>query len=233
MKPVNAVVIGAGAAGGIVAKELSTAGLSVVLLERGPWYTASVCRKDDLRNQRTTVRATPLGRKMTAIRGSWSTRQAGFIRFCPVKAATRTTPLVWAAERSATRTQAWRYLPQDFRMRHLWRAARQLARGLAHLVRRSRALLRQSRIRDWCFRRLLGHPVSWSTPPPFAHAARCLPIASLKFSGRQPSASACTPSTFPWPATVFPITAADPACVAAGASASPARWMPKTALRIP
>ena len=35
MKRVNAVVIGAGAAGGIVAKELSTAGLSVVLLERG------------------------------------------------------------------------------------------------------------------------------------------------------------------------------------------------------
>jgi choline dehydrogenase-like flavoprotein len=35
MKRVNAVVVGAGAAGGIVAKELATAGLSVVLLERG------------------------------------------------------------------------------------------------------------------------------------------------------------------------------------------------------
>jgi len=55
MKRVNAVVVGAGAAGGIVAKELSTAGLSVVLLERGRWYTANDCRKDDLRNQRTTV----------------------------------------------------------------------------------------------------------------------------------------------------------------------------------
>ena len=40
MKRVNAVVVGAGAAGGIVAKELATAGLSVVLLERGKWYTA-------------------------------------------------------------------------------------------------------------------------------------------------------------------------------------------------
>ena len=55
MKRVNAVIIGAGAAGGIVAKELSTAGLSVVLLERGKWYTSNDCRKDDLRNQRTTV----------------------------------------------------------------------------------------------------------------------------------------------------------------------------------
>ena len=57
LKHVNAVVIGAGAGGGVVAKELACAGLSVVLLERGKWYTAFDCRKDDLRNQRTT----PLG----------------------------------------------------------------------------------------------------------------------------------------------------------------------------
>jgi choline dehydrogenase-like flavoprotein len=55
MKRVNAVIVGAGAAGGVVAKELATAGLSVVLLERGKWYTANDCRKDDLRNQRVTV----------------------------------------------------------------------------------------------------------------------------------------------------------------------------------
>ncbi|MFO1476196.1 MAG: NAD(P)-binding protein [Verrucomicrobiota bacterium] len=35
LKHVNAVVIGSGAGGGVVAKELSTAGLDVVLLERG------------------------------------------------------------------------------------------------------------------------------------------------------------------------------------------------------
>jgi choline dehydrogenase-like flavoprotein len=57
MDKVNAVIVGAGGGGGIVAKELSEAGLSVVLLERGKWYTASDCRKDDLRNQRTS----PLG----------------------------------------------------------------------------------------------------------------------------------------------------------------------------
>ena len=55
LKHVNAVIVGAGAGGGIVAKELATAGLSVVLLERGRWQTAFDCRKDDLRNQRTTV----------------------------------------------------------------------------------------------------------------------------------------------------------------------------------
>ena len=55
LKHVNAVIVGAGAGGGVVAKELSTAGLSVVLLERGRWYSAADCRKDDLFNQRTQV----------------------------------------------------------------------------------------------------------------------------------------------------------------------------------
>ena len=57
LKRANAVIVGAGAGGGIVAKELAEAGLSVVLLERGKWYSPFDCRKDDLRNQRTS----PLG----------------------------------------------------------------------------------------------------------------------------------------------------------------------------
>lgn len=52
---VNAVIVGAGAGGGIVAKELAENGLSVALLERGLWYSAADCGKDDLRNQRTSV----------------------------------------------------------------------------------------------------------------------------------------------------------------------------------
>jgi len=61
LRHVNAVVVGAGAGGGIVAKELSQAGLSVVLLERGKWYSAFDCRKDDLRNQRNSVLGTAFG----------------------------------------------------------------------------------------------------------------------------------------------------------------------------
>ena len=55
LKHVNAVIVGAGAGGGVTAKELAAGGLSVVLLERGKWYSAADCRKDDLRNQRTSV----------------------------------------------------------------------------------------------------------------------------------------------------------------------------------
>jgi choline dehydrogenase-like flavoprotein len=61
LKHVNAVVIGAGAGGGVVAKELAVAGLSVVLLERGKWYTPFDSRKDDLRNQRVTALGSAFG----------------------------------------------------------------------------------------------------------------------------------------------------------------------------
>ena len=58
---VDAVVIGAGAGGGVVAKELATAGMKVVLLERGRWVTPFDCRKDDLRNQRTSFLGASFG----------------------------------------------------------------------------------------------------------------------------------------------------------------------------
>ena len=61
LKHVNAVIVGAGAGGGVVAKELATAGFSVVLLERGKWYSAADCRKDDLFNQRTQVLGAKFG----------------------------------------------------------------------------------------------------------------------------------------------------------------------------
>ena len=45
---VNAVVVGAGAGGGIVAKELAEAGLRVLLLDRGPHWTRSHVVHDEL-----------------------------------------------------------------------------------------------------------------------------------------------------------------------------------------
>lgn len=51
LKKVNAVVVGSGAGGAIVAKELSQAGLTVVLLERGKKYQMKDADHDILRSQ--------------------------------------------------------------------------------------------------------------------------------------------------------------------------------------
>ena len=122
MKRVNAVIVGAGAAGGIVAKELAVAGLSVVLLERGKWYTAWDGRKDDLRNQRTTILGNAFGPE-----------DKGTQRV--VVDAAGTVRVVLASEGAYSNNaacvgggtlsygaQAWRYLPQDFRMRSTYGA---------------------------------------------------------------------------------------------------------------
>jgi choline dehydrogenase-like flavoprotein len=122
MKRVNAVVVGAGAAGGIVAKELACAGLSVVLLERGKWYTSADCRKDDLRNQRTTVLGNAFGpeeegnpRVWVDAHGQPHTAQANEGVYQNNAACVGGGTLSYGA-------QAWRYLPQDFRMRSTYGA---------------------------------------------------------------------------------------------------------------
>jgi choline dehydrogenase-like flavoprotein len=50
-QPVDFVVVGSGAAGGVVARELAVAGFSVVLLEQGPHRTAADFKHDELSTQ--------------------------------------------------------------------------------------------------------------------------------------------------------------------------------------
>jgi len=47
---VDFVIVGSGAAGGVLAKELATNGFSVVVLEQGPWRRAEEFRHDELGN---------------------------------------------------------------------------------------------------------------------------------------------------------------------------------------
>src|SRR5882724_7827928 len=47
--PVDFLVIGAGAAGGVIAKELSTAGFSVVVLEQGPYLKEKDFSHDEIK----------------------------------------------------------------------------------------------------------------------------------------------------------------------------------------
>src|SRR5689334_5523351 len=45
---VDFVIVGSGAAGGVLAKELATAGFSVVVLEQGPWIPPSEFSHDEI-----------------------------------------------------------------------------------------------------------------------------------------------------------------------------------------
>jgi choline dehydrogenase-like flavoprotein len=122
MNRVNAIVIGAGAAGGIVAKELAVAGLSVVLLERGKWYTANDCRKDDLRNQRTTVLGNAFGPEDEGNPRVWMDEAGSPHIALPSEGAYQNNAACVGGGTLSYGAQAWRYLPQDFRMRSTYGA---------------------------------------------------------------------------------------------------------------
>ncbi|MGD0903132.1 MAG: GMC family oxidoreductase [Terracidiphilus sp.] len=122
MKRVNAVVVGAGAAGGIVAKELAVAGLSVVLLERGKWYTAYDCRKDDLRNQRTTVLGNAFGPEDEGNPRVWVDAGGAAHTVLASEGSYQNDAACVGGGTLSYGAQAWRYLPQDFRMRSTYGA---------------------------------------------------------------------------------------------------------------
>lgn len=121
LKRVNAVIVGAGAGGGIVAKELATAGMTVVLLERGKWHTAFESRKDDLCNQRTSQLGCAFGPDERSPRVAVDDAGKGRI----------VQPNDWAYSNNAAcvgggtfsyGAMAWRFMPQDFRMRSTYGA---------------------------------------------------------------------------------------------------------------
>lgn len=122
LKHVNAVVIGAGAAGGVVAKELATGGLSVVLLERGRWTTNYDCRKDDLRNQRTSVLGHPFGpddeRNPRVVVEPGGRAQV----VLPSEPGYHNNAACVGSGTVSYGAMAWRYMAQDFRMRSTYGA---------------------------------------------------------------------------------------------------------------
>jgi choline dehydrogenase-like flavoprotein len=122
MKRVNAVVVGAGAAGGIVAKELALAGLSVVLLERGKWYTANDCRKDDLRNQRTTLLGNAFGPEDKGNMRVWIDAKGEAHTVLASEGGYQNNAACVGGGTLSYGAQAWRYLPQDFRMKSTYGA---------------------------------------------------------------------------------------------------------------
>ena len=119
---VDAVIVGAGAGGGVVAKELSEGGLRVVLLERGGWPQFEELDHDELSCQFYGVLRHAFGpdddrhrRVLKAPDGSWRV----------IRPTDGGYGVVAACVGSGTATYgalAWRFLPKDFRMRSTYGA---------------------------------------------------------------------------------------------------------------
>ncbi len=117
LRHVNAVVVGAGAAGGVVAQELAHAGLSVVLLERGKWYSAFDCRKDDLRNQRTTVLGSAFGPDDERNPRVFVDEQGREHLVRPSEGGYNNNAACVGGGTLSYGAMAWRFMEKDFRMR--------------------------------------------------------------------------------------------------------------------
>ena len=114
---VNAVIVGAGAGGGVAAKELSEAGLSVVLMERGDWASYDVHNNDELLSQRTTVLGNAFGpdderyrRVVVNDDGSTKVVVASENDYNNVAACVGSGTVSYGA-------MAWRFMREDFRMK--------------------------------------------------------------------------------------------------------------------
>jgi choline dehydrogenase-like flavoprotein len=119
---VNAVVIGAGAGGGIVANQLAQAGLQVVLLERGRNYSPWDCRKDDLRNQRTTILGNAFGPDDDREPRVVVDRNGRARTIPPSDGAYSNNAACVGGGTLSYGAMAWRFDPKDFRMRSLYGA---------------------------------------------------------------------------------------------------------------
>ena len=120
MAPVDAVVIGAGAGGGVISKELASAGLRVVLLERGRWVTAWGDRKDDLRNQRTCALGAPFGPDDERNPRVTVDRRGRELVVLPSDGAYSNNASCVGSGTVSYGAMAWRYMPQDFRMKSVY-----------------------------------------------------------------------------------------------------------------
>lgn len=116
-RQVNAIVVGTGAGGGVVAKELAVAGLSVVLFERGRWVSYKQHGDNELISQRTTVLGNGYGPddrdyRRVVVESSGSTR---IVR--PSDGAYNNVAACVGSGTVCYGAMAWRFMPQDFKMR--------------------------------------------------------------------------------------------------------------------
>lgn len=116
----DAVVIGSGAAGGIVAAVLAEAGKHVLLLERGESLRFDEIPRDHVRNHRLSLYGHNTGPALDGFPRVWVDNH-GRERICrPHEGPYQNNAMTLGGGTRVYGAQAWRFLPQDFRMASLY-----------------------------------------------------------------------------------------------------------------
>ena len=119
-KHVDAIVIGAGAGGGVIAKELACSGMKTVLFECGGWATYDYHPNDELMNQLLHI--------IGAVHGP-DRRKSPYVEVAKDGSIVKSRPdrpdytIIAACVGSGTVSygaMAWRFMPQDFRLKSIY-----------------------------------------------------------------------------------------------------------------
>ena len=116
MKNYDAIIIGTGAAGGIVAGVLTEAGKNVLLLERGPALSFSEVGRDHLRNQRLSIYGHNAGPELDGNPRVFVDPLGKVQTVRPHQPNYHNNAACVGGGTRVYGAQAWRFLPVDFRM---------------------------------------------------------------------------------------------------------------------
>lgn len=116
MKNYDAIIVGTGAAGGIVACVLAEAGKSVLLLERGPALSFSDVGRDHLRNQRLAIYGHNAGPELIGNPRVFVDPEGRARIVKPHELDYHNNAACVGGGTRVYGAQAWRFHPDDFRM---------------------------------------------------------------------------------------------------------------------
>lgn len=117
---VQVVVVGGGAGGGVVAKELTEAGLTVVLLERGGWPRYDEHNDDELNSQRTPALGNPFGPDDARYSRVVEKADGSTFIALPSEGSYGNNAGCVGGGTVSYGGMAWRFMPQDFRLRTIY-----------------------------------------------------------------------------------------------------------------
>jgi choline dehydrogenase-like flavoprotein len=112
----DAIIIGTGAAGGIVAGVLAEAGRNILLLERGPALSFSEVGRDHLRNQRLSIYGHNAGPELAGNPRVFVDPSGNKRTVRPHEPDYHNNAACVGGGTRVYGAQAWRFMPADFRM---------------------------------------------------------------------------------------------------------------------